>query len=30
VSSMLDSAKSRVIRMFKCQCGEQSWASDPE
>ncbi len=30
VSTMLDSAKSRTIRMFKCQCGEQTWASDSD
>lgn len=30
VGSMLDSAKGRAIRMFKCQCGEQTWASDSE
>jgi hypothetical protein len=30
VLAMLDSAKSRTVRMFKCQCGEQSWASDSE
>ena len=28
VSTMLDSAKSRTVRMFKCQCGEQIWASE--
>lgn len=30
VGTMLDSAKSRTIRMFKCECGEQTWASDSE
>jgi hypothetical protein len=30
VSTMLDSAKGRIVRMFKCQCGEQTWASDSE
>jgi hypothetical protein len=28
VTSMLDSQKGRTIRMFKCQCGEQTWTSD--
>jgi hypothetical protein len=22
---MLDSSKGRVIRMLRCQCGEQTW-----
>ena len=30
VNSMLDLAHGRIIRMFKCQCGEQTWASDSE
>jgi hypothetical protein len=30
VSTMLDSAKGRIVRMFKCQCGEETWASDSE
>jgi hypothetical protein len=30
VSTMLDSAKGRIVRMFECQCGEQTWASDSE
>jgi hypothetical protein len=30
VSTMLDSAKGRIIRMFKCECGQHIWASDPE
>lgn len=30
VSTMLDSAKGRIIRVFKCQCGEQARASDSE
>jgi hypothetical protein len=28
VNTMLDSAKGRIIRMFKCQCGEQTSVSD--
>jgi hypothetical protein len=27
---MLDSARGRIIRMFKCECGEQTWTSDPK
>jgi hypothetical protein len=23
-----DSNKGRIVRMFRCQCGEQTWASD--
>jgi hypothetical protein len=30
VNTMLDSAKGRIIRMFNCQCGKQTWASDSE
>jgi ribosomal protein S27AE len=29
VAQMLDSAKGRTIRMFRCHCGEQTWVSDP-
>ena len=29
VGTMLDSNKGRTIRMFRCQCGEQTWVSDP-
>ncbi len=29
VGTMLDSNKGRIIRMFKCHCGEQTWVSDP-
>jgi hypothetical protein len=29
VGQMLDSAKGRTIRMFRCHCGEQIWVSDP-
>ncbi len=29
IGTMLDSNKGRTIRMFRCQCGEQSWVSDP-
>ena len=29
VGQLLDSAKDRTIRMFRCQCGEQAWVSDP-
>jgi len=30
VGTMLDTAKGHIIRMFKCECGEQTWASDPK
>jgi hypothetical protein len=26
---VLDSAKGRTIRMFRCRCGEQTWVADP-
>jgi hypothetical protein len=29
VGTILDSRKGRTIRMFRCQCGEQTWISDP-
>jgi hypothetical protein len=29
VGQMLDSAKGRTVRMFRCHCGEQAWFSDP-
>jgi len=29
ICKMLDSNKGRTISMFKCQCGEQTWMSDP-
>ena len=29
ICKMLDSNKGRTISMFKCQCGEQTWVSDP-
>jgi hypothetical protein len=29
VGTMLDSNKGRIIRMFRCQCGEQTWFSEP-
>jgi hypothetical protein len=25
---MMDSARGLTVRMFKCQCGEQSWTED--
>jgi hypothetical protein len=28
VGTMLDSNKGRTVRMFKCQCGEQTWISE--
>lgn len=28
VHTVLDSNKGRSIRMFKCQCGEQSWVAE--
>jgi hypothetical protein len=30
VGTMLDSNKGRTIRMFRCQCGAQTWVSDPD
>ena len=30
VGMMLDSARGRVVRMFKCECGEQAWVYDPK
>lgn len=30
VSRMLDPKTGHTVRMFRCQCGEQTWASDPE
>jgi len=29
VGTMLDSNKGRTIRMFRCQCGEQTWIFEP-
>lgn len=29
VGTMLNSNKGRTIRMFRCQCGERTWVSDP-
>jgi hypothetical protein len=29
VGTMLDSNKGRIIRMFRCQCAEQTWSSEP-
>jgi hypothetical protein len=29
VGRMLDSVKGRTIRIFRCDCGEQAWVSDP-
>jgi hypothetical protein len=28
VRSMLDSLSGRTVRMFKCECGEQTWSED--
>lgn len=28
VGTMLNSNKGRTIRMFKCQCGEQTWVAE--
>jgi hypothetical protein len=28
VNAMLDPVKGRVVHMFKCQCGERTWAYD--
>jgi formate dehydrogenase maturation protein FdhE len=28
VHTVLDSNKGRSIRMFRCQCGEQTWLSE--
>ena len=28
VRTMLDSNNGRTVRMFKCECGEQTWAED--
>jgi hypothetical protein len=30
VGTMLDSNKGRTIRMFKCECGEQTWTSEAQ
>ena len=30
VNTMLDSAKGRIIRVFNCQCGRQTWTSNSE
>jgi hypothetical protein len=27
---MLDSAGGRMVRMFECECGKQSWAYEPK
>lgn len=29
VGTMLDSNKGPTIRIFRCQCGEQTWVSEP-
>lgn len=29
VGTMLDSNKGHTIRIFRCQCSEQTWISDP-
>jgi hypothetical protein len=29
IGTMLDSNKGRIIRMFRCQCGEQTWVFEP-
>jgi hypothetical protein len=28
VRTMLDSLTGRTVRMFKCECGEQTWTQD--
>jgi hypothetical protein len=28
IRSMLDPRQGRTVRMFKCQCGEQTWRED--
>jgi hypothetical protein len=28
VRKMLNPSNGRTVRMFKCQCGEQSWSED--
>lgn len=28
VRTMLDSLSGRTVRMFKCKCGEQTWADE--
>lgn len=28
VRSMLDSLSGRTVRMFRCECGEQTWSQD--
>ena len=28
VTSMLNSVTGRTVRMFKCECGEQTWTED--
>jgi hypothetical protein len=28
VRTMLDPVRGRTVRMFKCECGEQTWAED--
>jgi len=28
VRSMLDPVRGRMVRMFKCECGEQTWSED--
>ena len=28
IDAMLDPVKGRVVHMFKCQCGERTWAYD--
>jgi hypothetical protein len=28
VRTMLNSLNSRMVRMFKCECGEQTWSED--
>jgi hypothetical protein len=30
VGSILDTAKGRLVRIYKCACGERSWLYDAE
>ena len=29
IGTILDSSKGRIIRTFRCQCGEQTWIFEP-
>jgi uncharacterized protein with PIN domain len=29
VSKMMDPRRGRMVRIFECGCGQQSWADDP-